>query len=142
MNNLLRRFLCAGLLAAGAAAGTTGALAAADSKNMTLPIVTKMVHPDGLPTCYEGVTVTLAMTIDEKGVPHDVVPADRIAKDLAARLIPVVAQWRFTPCVVDGHAVARKVLLPLKLVDERRPQSAVVSLPGATAGGGPMLVAR
>lgn len=76
-----------------------------------------VVHPTELPRQYENVTVQLSMTIDEKGVPRDVQAIGQMPKDLAARLLPAVAQWRFTPNYVNGRPVATRVVLPLELVE-------------------------
>jgi outer membrane biosynthesis protein TonB len=84
----------------------------------TLPVPVSVVHPTNLPRQYENVTVQVELTIDEKGVPHNVKPAGQMPKDLAARLVPAVSQWRFEPAhTADGKAVATTVVLPLELVE-------------------------
>jgi hypothetical protein len=88
------------------------------TKVASLPVPQSVVHPTGLPRQYENVTVQMALTVDESGVPHHVTTVGQVPKDLAARLIPVVSQWRFTPAhSADGKAIAATVVLPLELVD-------------------------
>lgn len=81
------------------------------------PVPVKIVHPTDLPRDFENYTVELKLTIDENGVPHDVRPAQWMPRNLSSRIVPVVAQWRFSPSYVDGHPVKTEVVLPLKLVE-------------------------
>jgi len=82
------------------------------------PIPLKVVHPTDLPPAYRNVTVSVQFTLDQFGKAHNVVAVGDMPKDLANRLLPVVAQWEFTPCRdAKGAAVQRKVVMPLTLVD-------------------------
>ncbi len=92
------------------------AIARASSPEIA-PVPVKAVHPTRIPLQYEGSEVALAMTIDKDGVPHDVRAAGWIPSDLAARVIPAVRQWRFSPAYVNHKPAAVSVVLPLKLVD-------------------------
>jgi outer membrane biosynthesis protein TonB len=116
---------------AGVAFSATNSFAAANDQcaacstaKATLPVPISVVHPTNLPRQYENVTVQIELTIDENGVPHNVKPAGQMPKDLAARLLPAVSQWRFKPShTADGKAIATTVVLPLELVEGADAQS-------------------
>jgi hypothetical protein len=116
------KLLLAAALAATLAGGTAFAAigvapASFTAASPTIPVPTKVVHPTGLPSRYENANVELTFILDTQGVPHEVRPVGLMASDLAARLLPAVSQWRFTPLTVNGHAVRGRVVLPLTLVD-------------------------
>jgi TonB family protein len=74
-----------------------------------------VVSPTGIPDNLVDATVRFAMTVDENGQPHNirlVSPRDRA---LEKKLVPVIAQWRFTPAIKDGEPVEMRVVLPVKL---------------------------
>lgn len=82
-----------------------------------LPIPIKVVSPTALPREYEGQTVVLKMEIDASGVPSEIEPAGMLPVQVTERLRIALRQWRFSPRYVDGHPVATRVELPLRLVD-------------------------
>lgn len=97
------------------AAAATDA-AGTEIKLNDVPRPSVVVHPTGLPESLEDATVRFAMTVDEYGQPHNitlVAPRDRA---LAKKLVPVIAQWRFTPAIKDGQPVEMRVVLPVKLI--------------------------
>lgn len=96
--------------AAFATPSTPAPIATAD-----LPVPVKVVQPTDLPRSFTEATVELTFTIDEAGNVHDVAPVSRIDKKVAQRLLPAVAQWKFTPMVEDGRPVPVRVIFPLKL---------------------------
>jgi outer membrane biosynthesis protein TonB len=101
----------------------------------TLPVPVSVVHPTNLPRQYENVTVQVELTVDAKGVPHNVKPAGQMPKDLAARLVPAVSQWRFEPAhTADGKAVAATVVLPLELVEGADAQTQTANAAVTPAG--------
>lgn len=103
----------AGLLAASPAFAATS-LTRPDALKAPLPV--SVVPPTGMPACYENSQIRVAFTLDQTGTPHHVVPVGAMPADLAARVIPAVSQWRFTPCTDrNGKAVPREVILPLLL---------------------------
>lgn len=111
------------LIAAAAAAfsasvtfASTPAQSAASSAIKPVPV--HVVNPTDLPIEALNSTVDMVMTIDEKGVPHDVRSAHFVNRQIAQRLEAALSQWRFQPQYVDGRAVPTRVVLPLTLVDE------------------------
>lgn len=80
------------------------------------PVPTKIVRPVSLPRQYENTVVKVAMLVDATGVPHNVTAVGRVPYDLSFRVVPAVAQWRFTPASQDGHPIAMRVILPVRLV--------------------------
>ena len=100
-----------------AAFAHTADCAAKTEPKATLPVPVEVVHFSNLPRQYENVTIKLALTIDEKGQPHNVRAAEPIPADLAKRILPLVTQWRFTPSYVDGKPVTARVILPLELIE-------------------------
>jgi TonB family protein len=81
------------------------------------PAPAMIVAPIGLPRAFEGVTVTLSLTIDAAGQPHNIKVVSRGDQDLAPYLVAAISQWQFTPARKNGVAVATKVLMPIELVD-------------------------
>lgn len=81
------------------------------------PAPAKVVHFSNLSRQYENAQVTVTLTIDAAGVPHDVRPSGRVPQDLAKIVVSMVSQWRFTPRYVNGQAVATRAVLPLQLVE-------------------------
>ena len=86
------------------------------SATLTLPVPLHAVHPTNLPRWFEDHSVTLVFTLDAAGVPHDVATREPLPAQVARRLLPAIAQWRFTPCLRDGRPVAVRVVLPLEIV--------------------------
>ena len=66
---------------------------------------------------YAGQTVDVEFIVDESGKPSDIVVRQSVDRDLATSLKDAVAQWKFAPARLNGKAFARKVVLPLKIVD-------------------------
>lgn len=109
--------LATSLLAATAFAAAPTSATAATSDSIR-PVPLEIVHPTGLPSRFKDATVELTFTIDETGNVRDIAPAGYMADDLAKKLIPVVAQWRFTPMIVDGRPVPVRVIFPLTLAEQ------------------------
>ncbi len=80
------------------------------------PVPATIVRPVSLPRQYENSVVRVAMLVDSAGVPHNVAVVGRVPYDLSFRVVPAVAQWRFTPASQDGHPIAMRVILPIRLV--------------------------
>jgi hypothetical protein len=102
------------LLSSAAFAGTPTAAAV----HSTLPVPVSVVHPTNLPLRFKDATVHVMLTIDAQGVPHDLSAAGGMPADLAKQLLPVVAQWRFSPMYENGKAVKARVILPIELTEE------------------------
>lgn len=82
------------------------------------PTPLKIVHPTGIAPSHRREIVRLTLTIDEAGVPHNVHFLSGRDPNLVQHLLPAVAQWRFTPAMKNGRAVAMTVVLPLELADD------------------------
>lgn len=116
MNKLL-------ILTAAVAAFSANATFAADGVQASTPacatcskpVPVYVVNPINLPREAQDTTVELVLTIDEKGIPHDVKPLYYVDTRVSARLKEAVAQWRFAPRVEDGRAVTTRAVLPVKL---------------------------
>ena len=108
--NLLLAACLSGVLLAGPAF-------AVNSRSSTLPKPIKVVHPVDLPPSFKNAEVMLSFVLDQNGVPHDVTAVKYLPDSVANKLLPVVAQWRFTPMLKDGHPVQARVILPLKLIE-------------------------
>jgi len=80
------------------------------------PTVTRVVNPTGLPQRVEGATVDVAFVIDRAGQPHNIRLLGSSDPALVQRLLPAIAQWRFTPAQKKGAPVASYVVMPIKLV--------------------------
>lgn len=83
-----------------------------------IPLPAKVVSPTGLPQRYEDTTIRLTFTVDTQGQPRDIEVTGQADADLAKRILPVFAQWRFTPAQENGVPVARRVEMPLKIVSD------------------------
>jgi len=83
------------------------------------PVPVTVVSPTGLLPRHEGETVTLSLTIDAAGQPHDIRFLQGGDQNLTKRLLPAVAQWKFSPAKKNGVPVPAKIVLPVQLVDGR-----------------------
>jgi TonB family protein len=81
------------------------------------PTPVRIVGPTELLRRHEGTTVTLSLTVDAAGLPHDIKIVQGQDENLIKRLLPAVAQWRFAPARRNDTPVSAKILLPVKLVD-------------------------
>jgi len=81
------------------------------------PVPTKVVNPTGLFRRHEGAIVRLSLTVDAAGQPHDIRIMAGQDQNLTERLLPAVAQWRFTPARKNGAPVPARIVLPVQLVD-------------------------
>jgi TonB family protein len=116
---VLATALLAGLVLSTSAFAASPAASSPASSRLKLdaPAPANIVAPIGLPRAFEGVTVTLSLTIDEMGRPHNIKVVSRGDQDLAPYLIAAISHWEFTPARRNGVAVATKVLMPIELVD-------------------------
>ena len=83
-----------------------------------VPLPAKVVSPTDLSRCWIGTTVTLSLTVDSAGRPHDIAVLKPTDPELAKRVIAALAQWQFTPALENGTPVARKIVLPVRLQAE------------------------
>ena len=67
---------------------------------------------------YAGATVQLEFTVDAVGRPIGFTVKSETDAALAAAVTDAVKQWRFKPAESNGVAVATKVALPIRIVDD------------------------
>lgn len=82
------------------------------------PSPEKIVSFRDLPRQYINTTVEVSCLVDIHGVPHDVKVVDKNDPELQRCLERCVRAWRFTPAMIVGGAVSRRVVMPLTLVIE------------------------
>jgi len=82
----------------------------------TAPAPMKIVSPTGIPSRYLGETIRVSLTIDESGQPRNISLLSGRDANLGKQLVPVIAQWKFTPAMKNGRAVSADVVLPIALV--------------------------
>jgi TonB family protein len=80
------------------------------------PIPTSVIKPE-VSSRFAGRQVVLEFVVDATGPPTAIRSATPGAHaELVASVSDAVARWKFTPALVDGKPVARKVALPVKIV--------------------------
>lgn len=86
-------------------------------KHPSVPVPIAVVTPTIAPG-FGGTTVQLEFVVDATGKPVDLAvkssPDDRVA----AVVMEAVKQWRFQPAEINGVPVEKRVLLPVKIVDD------------------------
>jgi TonB family protein len=81
------------------------------------PVPVSVVTPEVGPQ-FAGSQVMLEFVVDATGKPTQIVSVTPGANaELVAAVSDAVAQWKFAPAQVDGKPVARKVVLPVTIVD-------------------------
>jgi hypothetical protein len=114
--------------ASGATASHRISAAEARQQFAKLPEPVTIMSFEALPARYEGATIQVAVTIDAAGNATQVESATRLPAEVQARILPVVAQWKFSPAQDrDGNAVPMRVILPLRLVEKSSVESRVTS---------------
>jgi protein TonB len=86
-------------------------------KDPGMPVPLAVVAPS-VSADYNGTTVQLMFTVDETGKPADFSVKSFADNTLSVAIVDAVKQWRFKPAEVDGKPVAKKVLLPVKIIDD------------------------
>jgi hypothetical protein len=82
-----------------------------------IPAPLAVVTP-ALDSRFAGQQVTLEFVVDATGKPMLFAPATPGADaELVAAVTAAVAQWKFSPALVAGLPVAKKVILPVNIVD-------------------------
>jgi len=83
-----------------------------------IPVPISVVSPE-VSSQFVGQTVVLEFVVDTAGKPT-LLASDTPAanSELVATVLSAVEQWQFAPALADGKPVARKVVLPVKIVDE------------------------
>lgn len=82
-----------------------------------IPVPIAVVTP-ALDSRFAGQQVTLEFVVDATGKPMLITSSTPGANaELVASVTAAVAQWKFAPALVDGLPVAKKVVLPVNVVD-------------------------
>lgn len=120
-NTLRAAIVAAGLLSASfaSAALADDSVVTASAASYTAPMPVKIVAPSGIPRRFRNETIRLSLTIDESGRPRNIELLSGRDAALVRHLLPAVAQWKFSPAIKNGRAVATEVVLPIELVDEK-----------------------
>ena len=80
-----------------------------------IPVPLSVVMPK-VPGRYAGQTITLKFVVDTTGKPTLITSATPGADyELVNAATAALAQWKFSPALVNGHPVARRVELPLAI---------------------------
>jgi TonB family protein len=121
MNTKSKILLSLGLLAAPLAltAKTTESAYVESYQGRTdVPVPTSVVMPE-VSGRHVGEQVLIEFVVDETGKPTFLTSAQPgVDSELLAAVLTAVAQWQFAPAVVDGKPVARKVMLPVVIVNQ------------------------
>jgi protein TonB len=82
-----------------------------------IPVPISVVTPE-VGSRFAGQQVTLEFVVDATGKPMLISSASPKADaELVAAVTTAVAQWKFSPALVAGLPVAKKVVLPVTIVD-------------------------
>jgi len=82
-----------------------------------IPVPVSVVMPE-VASRFAGEKVVLEFVVDPTGKPTLIASTTPGADaELVASVTAAVAQWKFAPVLVDGKPVARKVVLPVNIVD-------------------------
>ena len=85
-----------------------------------IPVPISVTMPE-VSSRFAGQQVVLEFVVDTAGKPtlitSDTPTAD---SELVAAVLSAVEQWQFAPALADGKPVARKVALPVKIVEAPR----------------------
>ena len=82
-----------------------------------MPVPLAVVRPSVGPE-YVGTTVQLEFVVDVTGKPAGFIVKSTPDSMVATAVTDAVKQWRFTPAMNNGVAVATKVSLPIRFVDD------------------------
>lgn len=85
-------------------------------KDPGVPVPVAVVTPT-VGVEYAGTTVQLEFIVDKAGKPADVTVTSDTDYALSAVVAEAVKQWRFKPAEANGVAVATKVSLPVRIID-------------------------
>ena len=96
---------------------TASATTLAAPATFDLPAPVRVVAPANLPRSHLGAIVTLRLTIDEAGRPHNIQVLSDRDETLVRNLVAAVSQWQFNPARRNGTAVSATIELPLALVE-------------------------
>ena len=82
-----------------------------------IPVPVSVVTPE-VAARFAGQQVVLEFVVDTTGKPTLITSGSPDTdRELMASVLAAVEQWHFAPALADGKPVARKVALPVKIVD-------------------------
>lgn len=83
-----------------------------------IPVPVSVVMPE-VSSRFAGQQVVLEFVVDTAGRPTLIASGSPSANsELVAAVLSAVEQWQFAPALADGKPVARKVVLPVNIVDD------------------------
>ena len=83
-----------------------------------IPVPVSVVMPE-VAGRYAGKQVVLEFVVDTAGKPTSLTSGSPAAnKELVAAVLSAVEQWQFAPALAEGKPVAKKVVLPVRIVDD------------------------
>jgi TonB family protein len=86
-------------------------------KEPGVPVPVTVVTPT-IGVEFAGATVQLEFVVDATGKPADITVKSNTDIVLATVVTDAVKQWRFKPAEANGVAVATKVALPIRIIDD------------------------
>lgn len=86
-------------------------------KDPGVPVPVSVVAPTVGPE-YAGAKLEVDFVVDSAGKPSDLSVKSAPDDTVAAAVTSAIKQWRFKPAERNGVAVATKVSLPIKIVDD------------------------
>ena len=88
-----------------------------DHGRSDIPVPVSVVMPE-VGSRFAGQQVVIEFVVDPAGKPTQLASATPDADtELVAAVLAAVSQWQFAPALTDGKPVARKVALPVMIVD-------------------------
>lgn len=88
-------------------------------KSPGVPVPVAVVKPSVSPE-YAGAQLDVTFTVDAQGTPTQLAVVSSPDARLAKVVMDAVKKWRFTPAQKNGTAVAKKVVLPVRITAEDR----------------------
>ncbi len=88
-------------------------------KSPGVPVPVAVVKPSVSPE-YAGAQIDVTFTVDAQGTPTQLAVVSSPDARLAKVVMDAVKKWRFTPAQKNGTAVAKKVVLPVRITAEDR----------------------
>jgi Gram-negative bacterial TonB protein C-terminal len=83
-----------------------------------IPVPVSVVTPD-VGSRFVGQQMVIEFVVDTTGKPTLIASGTPgVDHELVTAVLAAVEQWQFAPALADGKPVARKVALPVKIVDE------------------------
>lgn len=109
--------LLGGLLSIAAVSGDTVSNDMLVRQKSGVPVPMKVVPPTNLPRRFLGATVTVMLTVDASGRPHDIKVISAKDPRLRESVVEALSQWEFKPALKDGRPVAVTIEMPIELTD-------------------------